>query len=223
VDGPGSSGLEHGLFGQGDLTTKARIRAAAMEVIAERGMARASVRAIADRAGVSAALVLHHYGSRQAVLDEVARWALQALHAMTERAARAAAATSAFAGATQQRQAAMDLLLAQVPHLGDYLRQLLLEPSPDSVRWFVAAVEATALDLGEREQQGRARPSSDVPATATMLVLLSMAPLLLQPFLDAALGTDVSAAEGRNRWRRSQAELLTSALYPSAKDDVADG
>ncbi|EUA65317.1 bacterial regulatory s, tetR family protein [Mycobacteroides abscessus 1948] len=55
-----------------DLTAAARIRDAAIKLWGEQGNG-ASVRAIADAAGVSPALVIHHYGSkdglRQAVDD----------------------------------------------------------------------------------------------------------------------------------------------------------
>ena len=46
-----------------DLTAAARIRDAAIEQFGERGFA-VGLRAIADAAGVSAALVIHHFGSK---------------------------------------------------------------------------------------------------------------------------------------------------------------
>lgn len=49
-----------------DLTTTARIRAAAIEQFGEHGFG-TSVRTIAAAAGVSAALVIHHFGSKQAL------------------------------------------------------------------------------------------------------------------------------------------------------------
>jgi AcrR family transcriptional regulator len=45
-----------------DLTARARIREAAFALIADQGVHGATLRAIARRAGVSAALVNHHYG-----------------------------------------------------------------------------------------------------------------------------------------------------------------
>ena len=47
-----------------DLTAAARIRDAAIEQFGERGFA-VGLRAIADAAGVSAALVIHHFGSKE--------------------------------------------------------------------------------------------------------------------------------------------------------------
>jgi AcrR family transcriptional regulator len=48
-----------------DRSTAARIRDAALATFAEAGMRAATVRAIAERAGVSPALVIHHYGSKE--------------------------------------------------------------------------------------------------------------------------------------------------------------
>lgn len=48
-----------------DLTAAARIRDAAIDVFGRRGFEAASVREIAQQAGVSPALVIHHYGSKE--------------------------------------------------------------------------------------------------------------------------------------------------------------
>ncbi|MEX0658697.1 MAG: TetR/AcrR family transcriptional regulator [Egibacteraceae bacterium] len=50
-----------------DRTARARIRDAAITRFAEDGVAGTSVRAIAGQAGVSAALVIHHFGSKEAL------------------------------------------------------------------------------------------------------------------------------------------------------------
>ncbi len=47
-----------------DLTTRARIRNAAIELIGAHGFERASMRMIAQAAGVSPALVIHHFGDK---------------------------------------------------------------------------------------------------------------------------------------------------------------
>ena len=52
-----------------DLTARARLRDAAIELFAERGFDKTSMKAIAEAAGVSPGLVIHHYGSK----DELRR------------------------------------------------------------------------------------------------------------------------------------------------------
>jgi AcrR family transcriptional regulator len=199
------------VYAADDFTAKTRIRDAALALIAERGVARTSVRAIAERSGVSPGLVLHHFASKQGVFDEVASWVLAVLRTATQEVDVAATPADAH----ELRQAALDRLLERMPQLGGYLRQMLLEGSPEGVRWFRDAVRLTASDLQSREQAGMARRSSDVQAESTMLLILSMAPVLLRPFLEAALEVDLATDDGRLRWRRAQSELLTSALYPT--------
>src|SRR4051794_25431792 len=47
-----------------DLTARARIREAAMAEFAARGVTGATIRGIAEQAGVSPALVQHHFGTK---------------------------------------------------------------------------------------------------------------------------------------------------------------
>jgi AcrR family transcriptional regulator len=50
-----------------DLTTRARIRDAALAQFAERGFNGATMKGVADAAGVSTGLVQHHFGSKEAL------------------------------------------------------------------------------------------------------------------------------------------------------------
>lgn len=54
-----------------DLSSKAKIRRAAMEVIASRGPQRATVREIAEAAGLATGLIRHHFGGKQGLIDAV--------------------------------------------------------------------------------------------------------------------------------------------------------
>lgn len=54
-----------------DLTARARIRDAALHRFGEVGFKAATVRGIAERAGVSAALVVHHFGSKERLREAV--------------------------------------------------------------------------------------------------------------------------------------------------------
>lgn len=52
-----------------DLTARARIRDAALRHFGEEGFERATIRGIAETAGVSSGLVRHHFGSKEALRD----------------------------------------------------------------------------------------------------------------------------------------------------------
>ena len=66
-----------------DLTARARIRDSAFRLIATEGARGATLRAIAKEAGVSSPLVLHHFGSKQGVIEAVEEWVQTQLRAST--------------------------------------------------------------------------------------------------------------------------------------------
>src|SRR5687768_14523774 len=69
-----------------DLTARARIRDAALHMFAERGTDKATIRDIARDAGVSAGLVRHHFGSKEALREACDAYALDRLMRIKEAA-----------------------------------------------------------------------------------------------------------------------------------------
>jgi AcrR family transcriptional regulator len=197
-----------------DLTARARIRHAAFELIATCGVRPATVRAIATAAGVSPALVLHHYGSKQGVVEAVEEWVQTLLRSSTadEGASRDPAEANA------RRSAAFERLLTGTPLLQSYIRRMLLEESPEGLDWFARIVADGAKDLRRRERHGMARHSADVQAVAAILDVLALVPLLLPRHLEHVLGnkTGETGEAVLARWRDATSELLRSALYPES-------
>lgn len=58
----------------GNPDTRAQIVDAAREVLAERGVHAASLRLIADRAGVDASLLVHYFGGKSGLVEEAVDW-----------------------------------------------------------------------------------------------------------------------------------------------------
>lgn len=194
-----------------DLTARARIRHAAFELIATRGVRAATVRAIATEAAVSPGLVLHHYGSKQGVVEAVEEWVQSLLRSST---ADEGVSTDP-AEANARRSAAFERLLTGTPLLQSYIRRMLLEESPEGLEWFARIVDDGAKDLRRRERQGMARRSADVQAVAAILDVLALVPLLLRRHLEHVLGSE-SGEDVLGRWREATSELLRSALYPES-------
>ena len=207
------AGTGHSRYSSADLTARTRIREAALGLIAERGVRGTTVRGIAERSGVSPSLVVHHFGTKQAIVDEVSAWALRLVSDATAEYGEGAARASA-ADAHHVRLAGLGRVLDETPDLAGFLRRMLVDGRPEGLAWFRASVAAVTEDLRVREADGLARTSSDVPVVAAALVVLGLAPLLLQPLLEHALDVDLSKERDRQRWRAAQRELLTSALYP---------
>jgi len=194
---------------QSDLTARARIRNAAFTLIAERGLRAATVRAIAQRAGVSPGLVIHHFGAKQGVIDEISAWVVEFLRDNTRDADPHAGPVEAH----RHRLLRFERLVAEVPLLGAYVRRMILDDTPEGLELFKLAVDNAAADLAHREDLGIARPSTDLQAESAMLFVLGFAPVLLRPLLEHALEIDFDEPAARRRWRDAQSELLTSALY----------
>ena len=195
-----------------DLTARARIRDAAFALLAEQGVRGTTLRGIAGAAGVSPALVNHHYGSKQGVVDAVAEWVFNLLRSATEQGPQ----SNDPAEASARRATGFQQLLNSVPMIDAYIRRMLLDDTPEGLDWFARMVDHTAGELRQREEHGMARPSNDVRAEAAILNIMVLGPILLPRHLEHALAADGADSEILGRWREATSELLRSALYPPA-------
>src|SRR4051794_2176134 len=143
-----------------DLTTRARIRDASIRRFGRDGFG-VPVRALAAEAGVSPALVIHHFGSKEALRAACDEHVLRMIRE---------AETEAFTTSTS-----IDLLgqLAQLDEfapLVGYLVQALLAGG-DLAATLLARMTADAeVYLAEAVAAGRMRPSRDPAARAAFLV-----------------------------------------------------
>jgi TetR/AcrR family transcriptional regulator, regulator of cefoperazone and chloramphenicol sensitivity len=144
-----------------DLTARARIRDSAFRLIATEGARGATLRAIAKEAGVSSPLVLHHFGSKQGVIEAVEEWVQ----------------TQEFAA-----------LMSAEPLLRSYIRRMLLESSDEGLDLFSRMVTDGAGDLRRRAASGMARPVEDVATVAAVISLMALGPVLLPDHLVHVLG-----------------------------------
>ena len=144
---------------EGDLTARANIRNAALRLFAERGHDAVTVREIATAAGVSPALVVHHFGSKdglRAAVDGYAAQAFDAVFAMDEQD---------LAEMLDRRQAAASVaesFARAFPHgspLPAYLRRLLLTNDPAGAALFGRWYAPTRRLLDAMAEMGAARPS----------------------------------------------------------------
>ena len=152
----------------GDLTARARIRDAAIRRFGRDGFG-VSVRAVAAEAGVSPALVIHHFGSkehlREACDDHVLRLIREG-------------ETQAWAGSGPlDFMSALASLEEYAPLVG-YLLQALLAGGGLAAT-LLARMTADAEEyLAEAVRNGRMRPSRDPAARAAYLVDVGVGSLL---------------------------------------------
>lgn len=139
-----------------DLTTRARIRDAAITVFGEQGFG-VGVRAIATAAGVSPGLVIHYFGSkdglREACDDQVRA---------TVKAAKLESVQDPSPTATMRQLAEIE----EFAPLMAYLMRSLQAGGPLLRNFFEHMVEDTELYLRAGIASGTVRAVSDIPAMA---------------------------------------------------------
>ena len=165
-----------------DRSTPARIRDAAIQLVAERGAAGLSARATAEAAGVSPALVIHHFGSMEAL-----RIACDEHVAAVIRQRKRAALASG-----PQLDVLALLRDADMGHLTGYLAAVLTEDSP-AVAALVDELVADAegyLENGVRS--GMLQPTEDPRSRAVILTLWGLGVLVLNQHLKRLLGVDLA-------------------------------
>ena len=162
------TGATGGAVPSSDLTARARLRDAAIECFAAEGFS-ASVRTIATRAGVSAGLIRHHFGSKEALRAECDEAVLQ-MH----RTAKVEGLTAPTAALTQL--AAADEYGAMLV----YILRSVQDGSPAGAA-FIERMIADALAYSETAvAAGILRPSRDPEGRARLLVTNSIGGLIVQ-------------------------------------------
>jgi AcrR family transcriptional regulator len=189
-------------------TSRAIIRDEALKLFAERGADAVTVRQIATAAGVSAALVVRHFKSKDGLRDEIDQHVLRRFEDMLVDAMSPAPASLAepeIAGSFA------DAVIRHMPPgspIPAYMRRMLLDGSRAGQRLFRALFAAGRAALDRLVEQGMASPGEDVAVRAAFLTANDLAVLLLRDPIADVLGVDPLSADGMGRWA---AEVL--AVY----------
>ncbi|OBA90784.1 TetR family transcriptional regulator [Mycolicibacterium mucogenicum] len=151
-----------------DLTTVARIRDAAIEQFGQRGFS-ASVRSIATAAGVSAALVIHHFGSKEKLREACDAYVIETVRAAKTESMQNASPSAWFAQLAEiESFAPMTAYLMQALQTGGDLAKSLWQSMIDNAEGY----------LEEGVRAGTLKPSRDPKARARFLALTSGGALL---------------------------------------------
>ncbi|QRY51555.1 TetR/AcrR family transcriptional regulator [Mycolicibacterium septicum] len=163
-----------------DLTAKARIRNAALDLYSKSGPDRISLRAIASEAGVTLGLVQHHYktkaGLRDAVDQLVVDYFATALAEVpdVEHPADLAAA----------RDEAVRRMLEANPPVLDYVRRAVLDPSGENLHLLDVLVDLTAREVSTLRKSGRASTRRRESTQIVAVLVRQMGEMLLAPLVD---------------------------------------
>jgi AcrR family transcriptional regulator len=197
-----------------DLTARANIRNAALRLFADRGPDAVTVREIATQAGVSPALVLHHFGSKDGLRAEVDAFAANAFDGIFE-AMPADELVELLVGGAPKGSLAEAFARGFPPGspLPAYLRRLLLTNDPAGAALFGRWYAATRHLLEAMAEMGVARPSEDPDIRAAFFLVNDLALILLRNQIAVAIGADPLTPEGMDRWAREASIVYAEGAF----------
>ncbi|MEV0829380.1 TetR/AcrR family transcriptional regulator [Nonomuraea rubra] len=173
-----------------DLTARARIRDAALRHFGEHGFERATIRGIAETAGVSLGLVRHHFGSKQALREACDEHLMKVMHRLHEEAA-------------SRPLGGLNPVAAMGPYRA-YLARALTEGS--AAPFFDEMVRIGAGWFEEADRRLPDPPDVDPRARATVAAAMALSFSVLTKHVERGLGVSLETADGQH-------ELLRALLY----------
>jgi TetR/AcrR family transcriptional regulator, regulator of cefoperazone and chloramphenicol sensitivity len=190
-----------------DLKAAAVIRNAAMRLFADRGTA-VTVREIAAAAGVSPGLVMHHYRSKDGLLDAVDRRAVAFFEEMIGEFARIGeeGGSASLAELFAER-------LDSEPAMTAYVRRLLADGGEAADALFARLFEATVAGMRSLVAAGIARPAQDERIRTAFLLANDLAVVLLRRQIARATGTDPLTREGLAAWTAAVMDVYTGGVF----------
>ncbi|MGO1825174.1 MAG: TetR/AcrR family transcriptional regulator, partial [Brevibacterium aurantiacum] len=166
--------------GHDDLTSRARIRNAALHQFAVKGFAGTPLRAIATEAGVAIGLIGHYFGSKEGTREAVETWIVGLFASALDRADSTSADTVADVTVRDETVAQM---LADNPLVVDYLRRQVLEMPADGM--LISRLAALTMESVETMRNaGQASSSRDRVEQVVTAMVRQLGRLFLQPLVD---------------------------------------
>lgn len=164
-----------------DLTAKARIRNAAMDLFAQYGDERVSLREVAAKAGVQLGLVQYHFKTKAGLRDAVDQLVVD--HFAQTIAEVPSDGTPAEVVAA--RDEAVRDMLERTPAVVDYLRRAMLEPSETRHHLLDTLITLTRNEIAAMRDAGLASTERPESIQVVWVLVRQLGELLLQPFIDA--------------------------------------
>lgn len=164
-----------------DLTSKARIRNAALRLFGLLGEEGTSLRRIAAEADVTVGLVVHHFGTKEGLRDEVDAFVV----AQFADSVASAPPSSSTRDLAKSRDRAVAIMLESQPEVVAYVRRAALGLTGADSAVMTRLTQLALDDVRQRRAEGLiAAGISDEHAVIRMLTQ-QLGRLLLQPMVDA--------------------------------------
>jgi AcrR family transcriptional regulator len=170
-----------------DRTAQARIRDAAIDRFPRDGFAGTTVRDIAADAGVSPALVIHHFGSKSGLREECDHYVIQTLGEMKRRTMQ---------DGTSRRGGALAAMYQLMEPVTRYLAWALRTGGEASERIFDELLDDVVAQVAEYEASGLVTPLGDRRTQAVVMLVMQLGGLVLHEHYTRTLGVDTLSADG---------------------------
>lgn len=184
-----------------------RILDAAVRLFGEQGVAATSLKSVAAEARVSQALIIHHFGSKDALRRACDSRVAELVRLRKEASVDEGPKMDPLAAlrAMGDGRPLLRYLVRTLTESGDHVDQLIDEMVDDAEAYTARGVE-----------KGIFKPSASPRERVVLLVLWSLGALVLHEHMDRLLGVDLldvdSGAEGLAPYMRPTMELFSQGL-----------
>lgn len=194
-----------------DRSTKARIRDAAIQCIADNGFSATTARKVAEAADVSPALVIHHFGSMDALRAACDEYVTDVIRRQKSEALSSGPS--------------LDILQAlrgtEFGPLLAYVARVLTDRTPTVTQLIDDLVNDAEEYIQQGVDSGMLQPSPDPRGRAVVLTLWGLGGLVLHEHMDRLLGVDLTDPDilndpGLVAYIRPVYEIYGSGIFTEA-------
>lgn len=195
-----------------DLTTQARIREVALSLFPERGFSATTVRQIAGQAGVSPALVLHHFGSKEGLREACDRHVVARFREIKTNAIAGGMFSPAFLGGAMQESEAIMKYLAWAIARNHPTASILY----DEMLAEAITVTRTAVE------QGYVTESEDLETRTALQMAMQLGLAVLHEHVERVTGIDLFDEGGIRRATPLLLEIFSGLFDPEVRRRVEE-
>ena len=191
------------------IDTRAQLIEVATSAFARDGIAATSLRAIAKEAGVSPALVVHHFGSREKLIEDCIIKALGLWVSEKQEFVDVSLSTalSKWQGAIAEHGVKLQ-----------FFRQVLIAGGEPANILFSRMVKESEMMIQAQIDKGQMRKAENIPDLALLMTLHGLAPLIMQDQVNNHLGGNFLEPELGSRLAGANLEIYRRGIYKDTED-----
>ena len=201
-----------------DLSARTKIREAALNLFGTEGFA-VSVRIIADTAGCSPGLVIHHFGNKDGLREAVDQSVLEVLF---QRFGGIPKELPADELSRSMGNAFADVIGAS-PVVRQYIRRSLLEGTPASKTIFDELLALTNESLGQLQRAGGLRGDADPQWRPYQILFVILGTLLLEPAMQSHFDRSVYEPDLLRERTAANYDLLSHGMFLGSTSVTSEG